>query len=115
MQLVHITFASRTRHSLFPSTALQRHALHALARVVGPRLVLFYIVDDHVHVVLFVEPGTGARVAGHITRACRISTRAARYRGRIDVPEDTCWATLRQLRLMHIAPGAAQPQPPASP
>ncbi len=71
MQLVHITFASRTRHSLFPSTALRRRALHALARVLRDRLVLFCIVDDHVHVVVFVEPGTGALIAGHVTLAFR--------------------------------------------
>ncbi len=71
MQLVHLTYASTDRSSLFPSVELRRRALHTLARVVGTQLVLFSIVDDHLHVVAFVDDRGGAVLAGRLHLALR--------------------------------------------
>lgn len=69
MQLVHVTIASLNRSSLFPSLALRRRALHCIARVAGSAVVLFCIVDDHLHMVLLVPDGLAATVARNIAFA----------------------------------------------
>ena len=55
MQTFHLTYASDGRQALLPEPALQRQALQALARAVAEQVVLFCIVDDHVHVVLLCQ------------------------------------------------------------
>ncbi|RME22006.1 MAG: hypothetical protein D6798_16865 [Deltaproteobacteria bacterium] len=40
---------------MFPSEDLRRQAVRALARVGGPALLLFCVVDDHVHVVVLCD------------------------------------------------------------
>jgi hypothetical protein len=52
MQLWHLTLASASRMTLFPTSALRLAAAVCIARVLGPCLLLFAIVDDHVHVLI---------------------------------------------------------------
>jgi hypothetical protein len=70
MEFFHLTFASEGRMPLFTTESQRCAGLHALARSARGKLVLFCIVDEHVHVVLAV----GSRAeAGHIGRALRRS------------------------------------------
>ncbi len=71
MQSYHLTYASDGRQALLPDEALRRRALHALARTVGDRVVLFCIVDDHIHVVLLCE----AQPVGLLSRALPLALR----------------------------------------
>lgn len=71
MQSYHLTFASDGRQALLPDEGLRRQALHTLARTVGDRVVLFCIVDDHVHVVLLCE----AERVGVLSRALLLALR----------------------------------------
>ena len=48
----HLTVASDGRTPLFPDEARRRAAVRTLARVAGQELVLFSVVDDHVHLVV---------------------------------------------------------------
>jgi hypothetical protein len=52
MGLWHLTLAARTRHTLFPDEALRLEALRRLVRICGAELVVFCIVDDHLHWVV---------------------------------------------------------------
>ncbi len=52
---VQLTFASTTRHALFPEERRRREALHIIGRVAGGCVVLFALVDDHLHLVLLCE------------------------------------------------------------
>jgi hypothetical protein len=56
----HVTIASDGRHPLLPAEDARRVAVRLLARVASGELVLFSVVDDHVHVVALAER---ARVA----------------------------------------------------
>jgi len=61
----HITIASENRMPLFPSEARRRQAVRAVVRVGSDCLVLFCIVDDHVHVlVVCAEERVGRVRAG---------------------------------------------------
>jgi len=55
VQALHLTFSAEGRGALFPSEALRRQAVRTLARVAGADLLLFCVVDDHVHAVLFCD------------------------------------------------------------
>ena len=59
MNLWHLTFSTRGRQVIFTSEAGVLEGVRALARAAGERVVLFSIVDDHVHtVVRSNEPGS---------------------------------------------------------
>lgn len=51
MALWHISIAAQDRLPLFPEERLRRKALHVLARIAAKALVLFCIVDEHLHLV----------------------------------------------------------------
>lgn len=68
MPLWQIRLSTRGRLAPFPGEAEQRAALRALARVAGERLVLFALVDEHVHAVLACGEG-----AGQAARAVRLA------------------------------------------
>lgn len=51
----HLTYSSDGRFPLFPDESGRRAAVRALARVAGKSMVLFCIVDEHVHVVLLCQ------------------------------------------------------------
>lgn len=48
----HLTIAADERLALFPTPTVRRHAVRALVRVGGPRVLLFFVADDHAHLVL---------------------------------------------------------------
>jgi hypothetical protein len=68
---VQLTFASPTRLALFPEERRRREALHAIGRVAGGSVVLFAIVDDHLHLVLLCEPDAVGRLARALLLALR--------------------------------------------
>jgi hypothetical protein len=72
MQLWHLTLAARTRHALFPDEALRLAALRKLASICGPALVLFCLVDDHLHWVVLCDD----RRRGYIARSMRYAIQA---------------------------------------
>ncbi|RME26697.1 MAG: hypothetical protein D6798_06175 [Deltaproteobacteria bacterium] len=71
MQTVHLTFSAEGRLALFPDEAARRRAVRALARVGGDALLLFCVVDDHVHVVVRSEPDRTGRLARALLLALR--------------------------------------------
>ncbi len=71
MRSCHLTFAAAGRHPLFPGEAARRAAVRALGRVAGAWIVLFAVVDDHVHVVLSCEEERVGRLARAILLALR--------------------------------------------
>ncbi len=71
MQPVQLTFASPTRHALFPEEWRRREALHVIGRVVGGRVALFALVDDHFHLVLLCERDAASAHARALLLALR--------------------------------------------
>lgn len=69
--LWHITFAGDERQVLFPEEAQRRAALRAVARVAAGVLVLFAIVDEHLHLIVF---GTRPKV-GCLKRSVQLALR----------------------------------------
>lgn len=69
MQPFHITIATQGRITLFPAPDALLGAARRLARVVGDRLLLFSIVDDHAHVVVQADPEAIGHVAASVNRA----------------------------------------------
>lgn len=53
MELWHLTFSSTTRHTLFPSEGQRRAALAKVVQIAGAELLLYDIVDDHLHLVVW--------------------------------------------------------------
>lgn len=51
MKLWHVTFSSATRHALFPGAPLRRAALRRVIALAAGELVLYSLVDDHLHLV----------------------------------------------------------------
>jgi REP element-mobilizing transposase RayT len=72
MGLWHLTLAARTRHTLFPDEELRLEALRRLIRICGEALVMFCIVDDHLHWVVLCD----LRRRSTIARAVRRSVQA---------------------------------------
>lgn len=79
----HVTLATAHRTRLFPSRTHLYPALHALTSIGGPRLLLFCVVDDHVHVVLRGDRATCGRLAGELSRS--IARRSGQALGRTDL------------------------------
>ncbi|MDP2310840.1 MAG: hypothetical protein Q8P18_32780 [Pseudomonadota bacterium] len=77
MRSFHLTFAAVGRHALFPTERARRAAVRALGRVAGAWIVLFAIVDDHVHVVVLCEEERVGRLARAIVLALRPVASAA--------------------------------------
>jgi REP element-mobilizing transposase RayT len=71
MTFWHLTLAADGRQALFPGETARRAAVRALARLAGGELVLFSVVDDHVHLVVTAE---GPRV-GRLARALLLGLR----------------------------------------
>lgn len=71
MQFWHVTFSSPTRLALFPTEAQLRRALAKIQAVAGAEVVLYGVVDDHLHLVLCCSE---ARAAA-LTRALRLALR----------------------------------------
>jgi hypothetical protein len=54
---------------LFPSEEARRRAVHTLARILGPLIVCFCIVDDHVHLVVGIDRRGSFSMVGRGVRA----------------------------------------------
>jgi hypothetical protein len=72
MMLVQLTFSSVGRLPLAPDEAGRRRVLHALGRVAPGRVVLFALVDDHLHIAIYCEE---ARI-GPISRSLLLALRS---------------------------------------
>jgi REP element-mobilizing transposase RayT len=77
MSTWHITLATTGRETLFVGEAALREAVLALDRAVGAALLLFCIVDDHVHIVIEGD----RRQATNAARAVSLAFRFLRGRG----------------------------------
>lgn len=73
MHLHHVTIATAGRAPLYTGEPELRALLHRVCRACGARLVLFCVVDDHVHLVL--EHSTG-RHWSQIRRALGVALQA---------------------------------------
>ncbi len=62
---------SSGRNPLFADEAACRNAIRALARVVGSSAVLFSVVDEHIHLVLWCDRARCGRLAQAFVRAVR--------------------------------------------
>ena len=67
----HITWATESRHPMFPDEAARLAAVHKLVELARAELVLFCIVDEHVHLVILCDLSTARRRARAVTRALR--------------------------------------------
>ena len=79
MQTYHLTWATVGRQPILPNETARRQFLHALAMLPGAFILLFAIVDDHLHLVIQVDPkkfGLLQRSPTKVLRA-RAATRAA--------------------------------------
>lgn len=72
----HITIASVGRTTLFAGTADVRSAIRAIARTVGSDLLLFGVVDDHVHLPVLGTRAKAGRIAQSVSLALRPIARA---------------------------------------
>lgn len=68
MKTYHLTWATVGRQPAFPTESARRDVLSAIARVGGRDIVLFAIVDDHVHIVAIVEPERLGRLRASVSR-----------------------------------------------
>jgi REP element-mobilizing transposase RayT len=71
MHIWHLTYASDGRNPLFPDEAACRKAIRVLGRVAGTSTVLFNIVDDHLHLVLWCDRQRRGRLARALVQALR--------------------------------------------
>jgi len=69
MMIWHLTFSAQGRHPFFPNEQERRRAVRSLVRVVGPYLVLFCIVDEHIHLVVIGERALAGRLAQMVALA----------------------------------------------
>jgi len=77
MHIWHLRFSSDGRHPLFPSEGARRNAVLLLVRHAGPYLVVFGIVDDHLHVIVVCS----RECAGKLSRAILLGLRPIAGRG----------------------------------
>ncbi len=67
----HLTLAARTRHTLFPDEGLRLEALRRLVRICGRALVLFCLVDDHLHWLVSCDEKRRGYIARSVSRSVR--------------------------------------------
>jgi REP element-mobilizing transposase RayT len=67
----HLTLAAEGRQAFFPEEDERRLAVRTLARVAASRLVLFAVVDEHVHLVVTA----GEDEVGRLARATLLALR----------------------------------------
>lgn len=68
MKIYHITWATQGRQAAFPAEEVRRAVLRALASVGGRDIVLFALVDDHVHLVVITSPARLRRLQGALSK-----------------------------------------------
>ena len=69
MKVWHLTLSSPSRAVLFPDEVAVRRAVRCMVRVASARLVLFCIVDDHVHIVVLCEAARLRWMRGALVQA----------------------------------------------
>ena len=72
MEIWHLRLSSDGRHPLFPSEQERRAAVRVIVARAGLWLVVFGIVDDHVHLILVSDRKRAAKVA----RAVKLGLRS---------------------------------------
>ena len=77
MEITHLTWATISRKAAFPTEQARRAVTRAMAAAAGKVLVLFALVDDHVHAVVAVEPGGLRRVQASLSRVLSALTGTA--------------------------------------
>jgi hypothetical protein len=87
MQPFHVTIATRGRITLFPTPEALVGAARGLSRVLGDRLLLFNILDDHAHVVVHATPDEIGYVAASVNRALGGAGAPPRQRAHIEPVE----------------------------
>lgn len=65
----HLTLSSTPRHPLFPSEARRHEAVLTVVRVCHAELVLFCVVDEHVHAVVLCDRGR----CGYLARGLQLA------------------------------------------
>jgi hypothetical protein len=78
----HLTLASEGRAPLFPSDRRRLDAVRALARVAGGRMALFFVADDHVHLVVHAPESGVGRLGRDLLLALRAVAEAPIQPGR---------------------------------
>ena len=71
MPYTHLTLSSEGRHPLCPEEPARRALLHVIGRVAAGHVVLFALVDDHLHLVLAGTDAVLARLRQAVTLAVR--------------------------------------------
>ncbi|MES2640320.1 MAG: hypothetical protein V4850_12580 [Myxococcota bacterium] len=71
MRTFHLTFATRGRQPVAPDESIRRALVRVIVRVAGISLVLFCVVDDHVHVVVLCTREVAGRLAQSLVLALR--------------------------------------------
>lgn len=71
MEIYHITWATQGRQPAFPAEEVRRAVLRTLASVGGRDIVLFAIVDDHIHLVVITNPARLRRLQGALSNRPR--------------------------------------------
>lgn len=56
MRAFHLTWSTDGRQPAFPEESRRRGVLRAIATSGGESIILFALVDDHVHIVVYVDP-----------------------------------------------------------
>jgi len=74
-KLWHLVLESEGRQALFHQEAELRSAVRALAAVSGAETLLFCIVDEHVHVVVFCTRERAGRLAQSLNLAFKVRAR----------------------------------------
>ncbi len=77
MTIHHLTFATAGRLPPFPDEARRRAAVAHIHRIAGDVLVLYFVADDHLHVVLLCDRDRAGRLARALLLALRTVAHAA--------------------------------------
>ncbi len=80
-RLWHLTLVATGRGTIFRTEEGLRCAVRTLAETAGARMLLFSIVDDHVHVVVCCDRKQAGRIARSISLALRPTTDVPIRRG----------------------------------
>ena len=67
----HITIAADERLTVFPTPPQRRRAVRALVRTVGAAALLYFVADDHLHVVISGTRADAGRYAQALALALR--------------------------------------------
>jgi len=69
MEILHVNLATPERATLFPTVAAQLRAVRTIVRLGRGRIVLFCVVDDHVHLLIFASRELAGRIVRGLVQA----------------------------------------------